>query len=334
MRRLIEPSPDPSGPVRRGLLGLLWLVATGLVALVAARLLGAELGSPAAAAMGLLPILLTASMPLLLGAVLLRHQVLSVAGLALVATQALLVAPSTGAPPAACAGTPFRVVGANLLKLNGQPGAAVAAVLAQGADVVSVPEATPVTLAAFAAAGVPHILEDEGALLDRTALLSRTPMRDAELRPVSAQREPRATVDVAGVPVRVYGVHPQPPITGQGSAWRSALRDLDKELEAATGPAIAVGDFNGDRDFASFRALLTDGVRDAHEEVGRGLARTWPQGEPGPPVLHLDHVLVKDGAGAHVSVCDVREFVIPGSDHYGVVADLAVAPDTRPPASG
>ena len=83
------------------------------------------------------------------------------------------------------------------------------------------------------------------------------------------------------------------------------------------------GDLNADRDHAAFRDLLATGLRDAHDERGRGLARTWPERFP---LLHLDHVLVRDGAGAGIAVLDVREVEVPGSDHLAVVADLAVLP--------
>jgi endonuclease/exonuclease/phosphatase family metal-dependent hydrolase len=86
---------------------------------------------------------------------------------------------------------------------------------------------------------------------------------------------------------------------------------------------VLAGDLNADRDHAALRSLLETGLRDAHDERGRGLARTWPAGLP---VLHLDHVLVRDGAGARVVVRSVREVDLPGSDHLGVVAELAVLP--------
>jgi endonuclease/exonuclease/phosphatase family metal-dependent hydrolase len=68
---------------------------------------------------------------------------------------------------------------------------------------------------------------------------------------------------------------------------------------------------------------LEVGLRDVHDERGRGLARTWPARFP---LLHLDHVLVRDGAAAGLVPVSVREVEVPGSDHRGVVTDLAVLP--------
>ncbi len=103
--------------------------------------------------------------------------------------------------------------------------------------------------------------------------------------------------------------------------WRQAFDDLEREVRTVDQPAVVLGDFNADRDHAPFRGLLDTGLRDAHDERGRGLARTFPAGLP---VLQLDHVLVRDGSGARLVVRDVREVRLPGSDHKTVVADLAV----------
>jgi len=105
--------------------------------------------------------------------------------------------------------------------------------------------------------------------------------------------------------------------------WREGLADLAQEVRAVDEPVVVLGDFNADRDHAPFRRLLDTGLRDAHDERGRGLARTFPSWLP---VLHLDHVLVRDGSGARVVVRDVREVRLPGSDHLTVVTDLAVLP--------
>ena len=86
---------------------------------------------------------------------------------------------------------------------------------------------------------------------------------------------------------------------------------------------VVAGDLNADRDHALFRRLLATGLQDAHDVRGRGLARTWPASFP---ILHLDHVLVRDGAGTRLVVLKVDEADLPGSDHKAVVADLAVLP--------
>lgn len=119
---------------------LIWahrLSAGGLLGVLIARLVGLEQGPLFAMAMGLWPIVLGLAYPLLVGSVLLRQQALSVLALALVGAHILLVMPSTGAPPAACQGTPLRVVAANVLKTNEQVVPVSAAILALEPDVVA-----------------------------------------------------------------------------------------------------------------------------------------------------------------------------------------------------
>jgi endonuclease/exonuclease/phosphatase family metal-dependent hydrolase len=121
--------------------------------------------------------------------------------------------------------------------------------------------------------------------------------------------------------VRLLAEHTLPPISVLELMWRARLVDLAQELRDVELPVIVLGDFNADRDHAAFRRLLRSGLRDAHDERGRGLTRTFPAWLP---VLHLDHVLVRDGGAARLVVRDVREVRLPGSDHLTVVADLAV----------
>lgn len=308
--------------MRRLTVGLLRLVAVGLGLLVVARLLGVERGTYPSAAMVALPIWLAAAYPLLLASVLMRQRVLSWAALALTAAHLLVVAPSTGISAHGCTGIPLRLVSFNVLKFNAHPVEAGRALLALDADVLVLPEVSPAVALGLQTAGVDATyrfsVADPAPEFETTVLRTRIPMREVELRDITGQREPRATIDVGGIPVRLLGVHPQPPINGQGKGWQRALEDLDRELQSADGATIAAGDFNGGRDLKSFRRLLGGGVRDAHEELGKGLATTWPSGFP---FLHLDHVLVKGG----VSVCHIDQVRLPGSDHLAVVVDLAVS---------
>jgi endonuclease/exonuclease/phosphatase (EEP) superfamily protein YafD len=337
VRFLIEAAHRPQGPWRRLTVLLLRLVALGLVCLVAGRFAGFEKGSLWSLAMAVLPLTLSLAYPLLMAAVLMRQRGLSLLALLLAGVHVLLVAPSTGVSGAACEGTALRVVGANILKSNPVPDQAARTLRALHPDVLILPELSEQVRTGLAGAGLfddlPHLVWRGDSGLKRpvgagpeapTGLASRLPVAEESVRFIENQHEPRATVEIGGVRVRVLGVHPLPPLAGQGEEWRRSLVKLDGEIESGADVQVAAGDFNSGRDFKTFRTLLDDGVRDAHEQVGRGLARTWPHGRAVPPILHLDHVLVRDGAVGVVSVCSVREVVVPGSDHLAVVADLAV----------
>ncbi|MCW2622801.1 MAG: hypothetical protein JWL64_2403 [Frankiales bacterium] len=337
MRRLILAAQRPQGPWRRAAVLGLRLAALGLLCLLVGRLAGFERGSFWSLAMALLPLLMAVAYPLLVAAVLLRQRGLSLLALVLAASHVLLVAPSTGGDHVPCAGTPLRVVGANVLKTNPVAEQAGRTLRELHPDVLVLPELSEQVRTGLTASGLfddlPRLVWYADPGLDRaesagpfapTGLATRLPVLAQKTRLIEDQHEPRATVDVGGVPVRVLGVHPLPPLRHQGDAWHRALVKLDGEIEGGTDVQVAAGDFNGGRDFRTFRSLLDDGVRDAHEQVGRGLARTWPHGRPFPPVFHLDHVLVRDSSVGVISVCRVHEVVVPGSDHLAVVADLAV----------
>ena len=298
------------------------------------RTFGLERGTVLALLVGALPITLLPAYALAAGGALARRRGLTVVGLALVVAHLVVIAPALGAatmPVGTDAAPRLRVVVANLYVLNPTPEAAGRTLRALRPDVLVVPELDARGLAALTAAGLladlPFYVVREGARLETVGLFSRTPLADTTTREVGGRALPRSTVQVGGVAVRLLAVHPLPPISVFEPLWRSALDDLRGEAAGLTLPAVVAGDFNADRDHAPFRRLLgTGGLRDAHDERGRGLARTYPASAP---VLQLDHVLVRDGRTARLVVRSVREVRIPGSDHLAVVADVAVLAEQR-----
>jgi endonuclease/exonuclease/phosphatase (EEP) superfamily protein YafD len=233
-----------------------------------------------------------------------------------------LVLPAVTGREDAGDGAPLRVVVANLYVLNPDPARAGRAVRALDADVVVVPELSLAGLDGLRASGLlddlPYSVARLGAREETVGLFSRLPLADVTTRSVGGRALPRANVEVGGRQVRLVAAHPLPPLGALTQVWRDSLLDLADEVEDLDGPTVVLGDFNADRDHEAFRAVLDAGYRDAHDAVGRGLARTWPATLP---LLHLDHVLVDDG----LRVERVREVEVPGSDHLGVVADLRVS---------
>jgi endonuclease/exonuclease/phosphatase family metal-dependent hydrolase len=310
------------------LLVLAWTVAVGLAVLVGVRALGVERGTALALLVGALPLTLLPAYALVALAALWRRRLLTAVALGLVAAHVLVIAPALGAAPVparAATAPQLRVVVANLYVLNPDPAEAGRALRRLDADVVVVPELDARGLRGLRSAGLledlPHVVAELGHRDETVGLLSRLPLEDVSTRPVGGRDLPRAAVDVGGTRVRLLAEHTLPPLSVFEVMWREALTDLAQEVRAVDLPAVVLGDLNADRDHAPFRELLDADLRDAHDERGRGLARTFPSWLP---VLHLDHVLVRDGAGAQLVVRDVREVRLPGSDHLTVVADLAV----------
>jgi endonuclease/exonuclease/phosphatase (EEP) superfamily protein YafD len=303
--------------------------AAALVGLLLLRLTGGERGTLLVLLVGVLPLVLLAAWPLLLLAVRVRDRPTALACAGLVAAQVALVAPAlTAAPlPAGAVDAPrLRVVVANLSVLNPDPLRAAEALRALSPDVLVVPELDSRGRRALDDAGLtgdlPHVVaEPTGSGGETVGLLSRTPLSDVLLRRAGGRVLPQATVEVAGTAVRVHAVHPLPPVGGLEALWRAGHADAARQAAGERLPLVVAGDLNAGPHHAVFRRLTATGLRDAHDERGRGLARTWPAVLP---LLHLDHVLARDGRGGRLAVLDVREVEVPGSDHLAVVADLAV----------
>ena len=295
--------------------------------MVVLRLTGWSSGPVTALLLVALPLVLAPAYLLAVVAVVRRDRWLGTAAATLVGAHVLVVLPGLTAadiPVAARQAPGLRVVTANLLVGNQRLPQAAAALRRLDPDVLVLVELRAESLTTLRRHGLlselPYSTVD-GAPGD-VEIFSRLPLRDVERSlAVPELPQPRAVVDVAGVAVRVYGEHPLPPGSGYETAGRTALTALAAEVRREDLPMVVAGDLNSDRHFPLFDDLLSQGLRDAAEERGRGLSRTWPQRWP---FLALDHVLVRDGAQAGLVVTGQREAALPGSDHLAVVADLAV----------
>jgi endonuclease/exonuclease/phosphatase (EEP) superfamily protein YafD len=307
-----------------------WAVAAVLLVVLAGRLTGAGSGRLWALALGALPLTLLPAYAVALVAVLQRRRLLGLVAAVLVVGHVLVVAPALGAadvPGAARQAPRLRVVAANVFFGNLRGREAGAALRALHPDVLVLSELRPLNLPGLRESGLftdlPYTTMDGGPLRD-VEVFSRLPLRDMAHRDaVPDLPQPRAVVEVAGTEVRIAGEHTLPPTGTWEDEWRGSLGDLAREMRVETLPVVAIGDLNATRDHAPLREVLGTGMRDAADERGRGLARTWPQRLP---VLTLDHVLVRDGRGGRLVVLDSREAALPGSDHLAVLADLAVLP--------
>ena len=304
------------------------MLALLLAALLVLRVSGAEQGTLAVLLVGALPLVLLLAYPLLLLALVRRDRRLGVASLGLAAAHLLVVAPAlvpAPLPPASAAG--LRVVVANLYVLNQDPRGTADALRGLAADVLVVPELDADGLAGLRASGLlddlPYAAVPGGAREETVGLFSRLPLGDVGVRTGAGRVLPRATVQVAGRALRLLPAHTLPAVSVLEPDWRRGLLDLAQEVRSTALPVVVLGDLNADRDTGAFRGLLATGLRDAADERGRGLDRTWPAGLP---LLQLDHVLVRDGTGAGLGVRAVRTVRLPGTDHRAVVADLAVVP--------
>jgi endonuclease/exonuclease/phosphatase (EEP) superfamily protein YafD len=297
------------------------VAVAGALGLAVARWLAVDRWSPRLFALeALLPWLVLPVSAVPVVALVLRRRALLVVASAVVALHASWTVPDlTGGGAVAPSDGDLVVVAVNAQRGNAVPDELAAVLAARHADVVVVTELTPATAAAVDRALPPsaypgrEVLADEGFF--GAGIWSTRPLAAQDL--VSVDGRPTPRVRLAGSNVSIVAVHTIQPLADLDGLHRGFV-DL---AELASLRTVLAGDFNASRRHAGFRQLLADGpLRDAHDQAGRGLARTWPAAGAVPPFALLDHVLV----GWELGVVAVHELDAPGSDHRAVEARLRV----------
>lgn len=242
-----------------------------------------------------------------------------------VAVQVPLFVSSSKAPPDAVA---VRVLTVNLQMGAAQPEPLVA-IARDRADVLVVQELTPEIADRLAAveSELPYRAVDARPSAAGVGIWSRYPVRRYSRDPgyelgmlTASLQVPGVTRDVTVVAAHVAGPWPQP-IDG----WRTEMATLPKTLaglakSAGEGAVIVAGDLNATADMLPFRRLLAAGFGDTAEQTGAGLAGTYPAKGSTPPLIRIDHILIRNAAAT-----DVRTVRVPGTDHLGVAATVHIA---------
>jgi endonuclease/exonuclease/phosphatase (EEP) superfamily protein YafD len=149
-------------------------------------------------------------------------------------------------------------------------------------------------------------------------LLSRHPLGAPDPDGLAAAKPWISTVMHApGGPVRIIGMHPRTPRSGQRFDQRNEQYDRAAGIAMNAGmPAVLLGDLNCTPYSPWFRRLLERGkLRDS--ALGFGLHSTWRSNGIGLPI---DHILVSEDWRV------IRRSEHPdrmGSDHHPVIATLA-----------
>jgi len=233
----------------------------------------------------------------------------------------------TGSAPPPGAGAPLRVMNLNLLKGNADAVALTAATASLRVDVLVVEEVTGPELAALRVAGLdaqlPHRAGSPATGVTGTMVFSRYPLRVVGTLPT---RFGSVVVDVGAPagPVRVVAIHAYPPVDAH--AWDHDLRLIADRVAADAKTDLVVGDFNATPDNVQLRRFGDAGLRSAAEITDGGWQPTWPDngnqrflGVGLPRLVQIDHVLV----AASMTAISTRLVHVPGTDHAGVVAEVA-----------
>jgi endonuclease/exonuclease/phosphatase (EEP) superfamily protein YafD len=191
-------------------------------------------------------------------------------------------------------------------------------------EIVTLEEVTPADLSALAAspvlAGYRWRLLLPAELTEGMAIWSDLPLRSTQRWAAGAHPEIRTHVVLGhGRALSLLVVHTYTPMVSV-KEWKRELADIAVAAKALTGPRLVIGDFNATSDMYEFGDIVHTGLADAAARVGRGYDTTWTPWSWLPPVLLIDHALVSPG----VAVVDYRQRRIAGSQHRGVLVDLAV----------
>ena len=323
---------DGSGWVRAGRLvdaGIAAVLALGAF-VMASRLLGWMIHPLVVLAQSALPVTMIPVWLALPVAAARRLPVRAVVALVLCVSHAFALAPAMGsrrlpvwAAPGTAAAT-LRLVSANVFEANHDPGLG-GALLAARPDVLVLVEVNDTILEELDAsglfAGFAHVARSGNA--NSVVIASKLPLDDVKPGIVGGVAVVSARVAVGGKGVRVIAAHPRAPSgparMAQFRVWMRWARD---QARVTSGPLVMAGDFNASRFVPVMGALLAGGFTDAHESRGSGLSTSWPAGGPffDLPFMRLDHVLMRGAVVAR----SVRDLTVPGSDHLGIVAVLAV----------
>lgn len=262
-----------------------------------------------------------------------QHWVLTiVAALLCVVMIAVQLPRFIGPEGTAVPGVAVRVVTANLGLGRADPGA-VTELARTTADVLVVQELTPGAADGLSSAGLdatfPHRVlnaEDGGSGI---GVWSRYPIVgsariDGYQLPMLMTRIQVPSVKFATTVLAVHLAAPwvQPLHYFRDDLARlpATLRDLSRD--AGAGAVIVAGDLNSTIDMQPFRKLLDEGYRDAGEQAGAGLTRTYPNRPWRRPMIGIDHVLVYNCTASSAGTV-----VVPGSDHRGLATTIEVPAD-------
>jgi endonuclease/exonuclease/phosphatase (EEP) superfamily protein YafD len=262
-----------------------------------------------------------------------KRWVLTIVAAVLCAVMLIVLLPRfLGPEKSAVHSVPVRVLTANLALGQADP-TAVVALARDTADVLVVEEMTPGLAVAMSAAGLdgvmPHRSIDPRKNAEGIGIWSRYPIVDSQavIGYQLAMRIARIQVPGVVIATTVLAVHLAAPWVQSLQYFRDDIARFPTTLQAAarnagSGAVIVAGDLNATYDMRPFRRLLDEGYRDAAEQAGAGLTRSFPSRPWRGPVFGIDHVLVRN-----CTATGAQTVPVPGSDHRGLSTVIEIPVD-------
>lgn len=267
--------------------------------------------------------------------------VLQVPGIALfVGLYGALLLPRDTTPDIASAEGTFTVATYNIIASHSDPAEVISVIAAIDADIVGLQEVASSHSAQIErdlAVQYPYQVHYPLLPVHGVSLLSRYPIIEEQVfQPQSdSMLHLRAVIDVDGVPLVVYVVHPKPPgrilspLTYDTTRRDTDIDALRREwLAHESGPVIVIGDFNMGDLSAPYRDMDVD-FDDAFKTAGHGLGFTFPATSPLgilPRLLRIDYVWYNQP----LTAVNAAVWHNSGtSDHRPVIAELAFTESAR-----
>ncbi|MFC7751832.1 endonuclease/exonuclease/phosphatase family protein [Tsukamurella soli] len=311
----------------RKALRLVFLVLASLLVLIGIASIAAHFltysSAPAIAFTAFGPAWLIAPLVGLILFAILRRWLGSFIGVLTVALCVVVQLPMFLGTAAADRGVVLTVMQANIRLGEGDPAALAKLVRDNHVDILAVSELTVDAMTKLDGStlslDLPYTYTNALPQADGTGIYSRYPLESTEQMDGYAMTNLSAvTLVPGGGIVQLYALHLIPPYP-HATRWSTEIDRARSTLAAVPSDrrVIALGDFNSTWDHRQYREFLRGGYRDAAETVGAKWLPTYPTNRWYPPMLQIDHVLVR---GA--SVASVRSYSIPGSDHRALIARI------------
>lgn len=324
-----DPRRDRAQRLGRLLVGLGWLLVAPLGLIAALRLVAHDATLELVALNAISQWLYLPAWLVAAPAWLSRHRALSAVATSVVALHIFWIDPrglvAAPQPAVSAQAARFRVMSANLLMNNRDTEGIVREVLGASPDLLLVQELSPHWAARFERDDLRQALPYRSAVARDDSfgigVYSRLPLVAEELD-LCGLPAYRAEVKLGdGRTLRVFNVHTLPPRRPDyWRTWNDMMAEIEQRVRQEKGAVLLGGDLNATPHTDWFRRLLRLGLRSAHEERGRALASTWPNGLMPFPPIRLDHFLVS----GDLHVLDIREGEGRGSDHRPIIGDFAL----------
>lgn len=217
----------------------------------------------------------------------------------------------------------------NLRLGEADPKAVVSQVKTHRVDVLTVQELTTREVDALKAAGLddalPYSEAAPGYNASGVGIWSRYPLTDVVHPTGFAFHMLQAKVQIPGAsqPTTVVAAHMAGPWPN-AARWSRDIARLPATLSGfaadnTKGAVLVGGDFNATPDTAQFRNLLTDGYRDAADQAGAGMTRTYPADRWTGPLIAIDHVLTHSAVATSANTLTIK-----GSDHRALLTTIVL----------